>query len=494
MMGGNVTTLEIKDISKVFPGVRALDHVNISAKGGEIIGLIGVNGAGKSTLMNILGGIHPQTEGSILIDGREVMIHSPEDAEKYGIGFIHQEPVMFNHMTVAENISISRLKGRISYKKLNETAVKYLQMMDCDINPRTKVKDLPIGERQMVEIARALSSGGKILLFDEPTASFSDKEKEKLFEVIRELKAKGSCIFFISHFLDEVEELTDRTIVLRDGRVVLSGDTKDITREQILENMIGGHIAKVENEEKKKFDKVVLEVKDLTRDTKPDHVSFKLCEGEVLGIWGLMGAGRTELLRAIYGLDKADSGTVSFDRGDGKGLQPVVAKETRELFGYVTEARHDDGCLLPWAVWQNITAPNLYSYKKGMFLDYTKQRQDSEEFCRKLNVKTPSIDTKMESLSGGNQQKVIMAKWLLRKPKVFLIDEPTRGVDVGAKAEIQKMIRQMADEGTACLVVSSEIEEISALCDRVIILNRGKVNGEMDKTEITKEALMRLCV
>lgn len=493
-MAEKTTTLEIRNISKVFPGVRALNNVNIQAKGGEIVGLIGVNGAGKSTLMNILGGVHAQTEGQIVIDGEEAHINTPEDAEKYGIGFIHQEPVMFNHMTVAENISISRLHGKINYKEINEIAKKYLAMMNCDINPKTKVQDLPIGERQMVEIARALSSGGKILLFDEPTASFTDTEKEKLFEVIRELKRRGSCIFFISHFLDEVAELTDRTIVLRDGQVVITGNTSEITRREILENMIGGQVAEVSDGADRVFDKVVLKVENLTRGSKPDRVSFELHEGEVLGVWGLMGSGRTETMRAIYGLDKPDSGAIYLDQGDGKGLQAVTSKETRELFGYVTEARHDDGCLLPWTVWENMSSPNLMSYKKGLFLDYDKQKEDSEEYCKKLNVKTPSIYTKMESLSGGNQQKVIMAKWLIRKPKVFLIDEPTRGVDVGAKAEILKMIRKLAEEGTACLVVSSEIEEISSVCDRVIVLNRGRVSGELNKSEIAKEALMHLCV
>ena len=332
------TTLQIKNISKVFPGVKALDNVNIEAKGGEIIGLIGVNGAGKSTLMNILGGVFPQTDGQILINH----IKTPQDAEKYGIGFIHQEPVMFNYMTVAENISVSRLRGAINYKELNETARKYLSQMNCDIDPRKKVIDLPIGERQMVEIARALSSGGKILLFDEPTASFTDKEKERLFEVIRDLKAKGSCIFFISHFLDEVQELTDRTIVLRDGKVVITGNTADIPRTEILRNMIGGEMVQVDSGEAKKFDKVVLRVEDLTVGDKPSHLSFDLHEGEVLGIWGLMGAGRTETLRALYGLDKVDSGKVSVDI-HGEGLHEIPISKLSQHCGYVTEARHDDG-------------------------------------------------------------------------------------------------------------------------------------------------------
>lgn len=488
------TTLEIKNISKIFPGVKALNHVNIQAEGGEVIGLIGVNGAGKSTLMNILGGVHTQTEGQILIDGKEVKINGPEDAEKLGIGFIHQEPVMFQHMTVAENICISRLHGKINYSKINEEAKKYLEIMNCDIDPRKKVGDLPIGERQMVEIARALSAGGKILLFDEPTASFSDKEREKLFEVIRGLKEKGSCIFFISHFLDEVAELTDRTIVMRDGQVVITGKTSEISRQDILKNMVGGEVVKINNEENSTFDKVIMKVENLTVGNKPDHISFEIHKGEVIGFWGLMGSGRTETCRAIYGLDKIDEGAVYLDQEDGRGLQKLKAKEQRALLGFVSEARHDDGCLLPWSIWENITAPNLKKYKKGLFLDYARQKEDSEHYCEKLKVKTPSIYTKIEALSGGNQQKVIMAKWLLREPKVFLIDEPTRGVDVGAKAEIQKLIRQLAKNGTACIVVSSEIEEISALCDRVLILNRGKLTGEVRREEISKETLMEGCV
>lgn len=489
------TSLQIQDVSKQFPGVRALNHVNIEAKGGEIIGLIGVNGAGKSTLMNILGGVFPPTEGKILIDGKEAKIRSPRDAEKYGIGFIHQEPHTFGEMTVAENISISRLHKRVNYKEINENARKYLAEMDCRIDPRKRVKDLPIGERQMVEIARALSSGGKILLFDEPTASFTDTEKARLFEVIRGLKEKGSCIFFISHFLDEVEELTDRTIVLRDGQVVVSGKTSEITRAEILRNMVGGEITKIESTAQKTFDKVIMHVEDLTVGSKPDHISFDLHEGEVLCIWGLMGSGRTETMRAIFGLDKAESGSVSFDLGDGKGLQKIPFDHVPKYCGYVTEARHDDGCLLPLSVWENMTAPNLKAYLKNKcFLDFDKQKKDSEVYCKRLNVKTPSIYTQMSTLSGGNQQKIIMAKWLMKKPRVFLIDEPTRGVDVGAKAEIQKMIRELADQGSACIVISSEIEEIAAVCDRVIVLNRGRISGELSKLEIDKDTLMHLCV
>jgi len=487
--------LEIQEITKVFPGVRALDDVSITAAGGEITGLIGVNGAGKSTLMKILGGVEAATSGRILLNGRELHINSPQDAEKYGVGFIHQEPVMFNYMTVAENICISRLKGRISYKKINEIAKQYLAMMGCDINPKAKVGDLPIGDRQMVEIARALSAGGKVLLFDEPTASFSDKERVRLFEVIRGLKEQGAIIFFISHFLDEVQELTDKTVVLRDGKVAITGVTAEIPRSEILNNMIGGQVQRLEERGEGGLGPVVFKVKDITAGKAPNHISFELRAGEIVGLWGLMGSGRTELMRAIYGLDKADGGKVYIDTGDNQ-LRHVRFDNVRDYCGYVTEARHDDGLFLPWPIWKNLAAPNLKSFlkRRSPFLDYKAQREAAKEYVKKLNVKTPSVEVKLESLSGGNQQKVIMAKWLMRRPSVFLLDEPTRGVDVGAKAEIHKMIQELAREGTAVLVVSSEIEEISSLSDRVMVMNRGKIVAEVSKSEIEKEVLMSYCV
>jgi ribose transport system ATP-binding protein len=487
-------TLKIENISKSFPGVKALQNVSIEAYGGDVTGLIGVNGAGKSTLMNILGGIHQATEGRIFIDGEEVHINSPRDAEKYGIGFIHQDPVTFNYMTVAENICISKLHGVVNYKKINVEAQKYLSMMGCYIKPTKKVGDLPIGERQMVEIARALSCGGKILLFDEPTASFTENEKKKLFEVIRQLKRQGAIIFFISHFLDEVEEISDKIVVMRDGKVVISGNTNEISRAEILENMIGGQVAELDDRSNKTFDKVVFRVEGLTAGKSPNNVSFELHKGEIVGLWGLMGSGRSELIRTIYGLDKADSGQIYI--ADEKGsLQLAKFSDVRNYCGYLTESRHDDGLFLPWSIWENIASPSLQRYKtKGPFLNYAQQREDAEKYVKALHVKTPSIYTKIESLSGGNQQKAIMAKWLLRKPKVFLLDEPTRGVDVGAKAEIHKMIQKLAEEGTACLVVSSEIEEISVLSDRILVINRGNIVAEIEKDRIDKEVLMANCV
>ncbi|MDR1579529.1 MAG: sugar ABC transporter ATP-binding protein [Synergistaceae bacterium] len=488
------TVLRIENVSKQFPGVKALSDVTMEAYGGEITGLIGVNGAGKSTLMNILGGVYPATAGRILVDGDEIHIHSPQDAERHGIGFIHQEPLMFNYMTVAENISISKMRGVVSYREINAAAAKYLAMMGCDIKPTARVGRLPIGDRQMVEIARALSTGGMILLFDEPTASFAYKEKERLFEVIRNLKAQGSVIFFISHFLDEVEELTDKTIVLRDGQVALQGNTKEIKRSDILRNMVGGDISKLDDDYVSNEERVVFRIKGLSAGHAPRNVDLELRRGEIVGLWGLMGSGRTELMRTIYGLDRADAGEVMIETGGE--LKNISFDKVRNFCGYVTEARHDDGLFLPWSIWENIAAPNLKSFLNlgGITLDFKAQRRAAEEYASKLNVKARGVDVKMEALSGGNQQKVIMAKWLLRNPMVFLLDEPTRGVDVGAKAEIHRMIKTLSKSGTAILMVSSEIEEISALSDRVLVLNRGRVTAEVKKEDIDKELLMSYCV
>lgn len=481
-------------ITKMFPGVKALDQISFTARSGRITGLIGVNGAGKSTLMNIIGGMFPPTEGRILLDGKELRFHSPQDAERCGIGFIHQEPVMFNSLSVAENICISRLKGTVHYGNIRAEAKKYLDMMGCSIDPRAKVGDLPIGERQMVEIARALSAGGRVLLFDEPTASFSDKEKERLFEVMRTLRDNGSIVFFISHFLDEIEEITDDLVVLRDGRKVLEGETAAITREQILENMISGQVQHL-NQDSWASDRVVLEVQDLTAGKAPQQVSFRLRAGEIVGLWGLMGSGRTELLRTLYGLEKLESGTIRY-APSGAELREVSPVQLREHCGFVTEARHDDGIFLPWTIWENISAPNLRRFlkKKSCFLNDKAQKQEAETYLKRLNIKAPNINVRLENLSGGNQQKVIMAKWLMRAPDVFLLDEPTRGVDVGAKAEIHRLIQDLARQGTAVLLVSSEIEEISLLSDRVLVLNHGRITAEVSKDQIDKQTLMANCV
>jgi|AGTN01.3.fsa_nt_gi ABC-type sugar transport system, ATPase component len=490
--------LQIQGVYKRFPGVLALNNVSISAQSGRILGLIGVNGAGKSTLMNVLGGVFPQDEGKILIDGKITDIHNTKDAEKAGIGFIHQEPIIFDALSVRENIFINNLKtnklGFVDKKGMDNECREYLELLGSRVKPDTRADKISIGDKQMVEIARALSTGGGILLFDEPTSSLSFKERDHFFEVIRKLRDSGRIIIYISHFLDEVEALCDDIVVLRDGGVVLSKTVGNVTRDEILSNMIGGRISLLNDTQRIKSDVILFEAKNIRRGTIIKDVSFKLHKGEVVGVWGLMGSGRTELFRTLLGLDSMDSGDIFVSARDS--LKKISPKHLLKYCGYVTENRHEDGLLLPWSVWRNITLPNMkFFHNKGLrFMNVKKEKAASEEYVAKLKVVTPSIETRVEQLSGGNQQKVIMTKWLLRKPAIFFLDEPTRGVDVGAKADIHKMIRELANEGTTVLMVSSEIEEISAVSDRVIVMNKGKLVAEVQRGDISKNKLMSYCV
>ena len=486
--------LQISKISKNYVGVKALDSVSFCARSGEILGLVGVNGAGKSTLMNILGGLTEPSSGEILLDGQPLRIRSPQDSERLGIGFIHQEPVLFRHMTVAENIGMSKLRPLVRPAQLHQEARHVLERVDPGIDPGEKVADLPIGKQQMVCIARALREGGRILLFDEPTSSFTEAEKKMLFSVIRSLREQGAIIFYISHFLDEIEEICDRVVVLRDGKLISDTPMNEISRLQLLHDMISGEIAQADTDAVPQPGDVVLDVQKLCRKNVLEQVSLQLHKGEILGVWGLMGSGRTELLRAIYGLDRVDSGTVCVRNAQGR-LQKCTRRQACRHLGFLTEDRHADGIFLGWSIWENITAPNLSQFRrKSGFLDFRRARREAAELSESVHVKTPDVDVRAEALSGGNQQKVILAKWLMRRPAVFLLDEPTRGVDVGAKAEIQRMLRQYARQGTAMLVVSSELEELTLLSDRLLVMNHGKITAELSKKEISKDSVMSYCL
>lgn len=484
--------LKISNITKVYPGVTALDDVTFTAYGGEVLGLVGVNGAGKSTLMNILGGITTATSGTICFDDTVLDISSPKDSERAGIGFIHQEPVLFSHMSVAENICMTHLDKIVDYRKIRQTASKYLSFLGSEIDPKTKISDLSIGSKQLVAIARAIYEGGKILLFDEPTSSFTESEKKHLFQFIRTLKEQGIIIFYISHFMDEIEEVCDRVVVLRDGHVVMEDSLAAITRQDILRSMISGEIVAQARKECAKG-KTILKVEGLSRRNVLTDISFEIRAGEIVGLWGLMGSGRTELLRAIYGLDRIDAGKISVM--DSKGmLVKAKRREIKKYFGFLTESRHDDGIFLPWTIWENITAPNLKQFLQAkVFLNKRKQVVEAEKFSKQVRIKAPDVWNRAEQLSGGNQQKVIIAKWLMHDPKVFLMDEPTRGVDIGAKAEIQNMLRGFAEKGAGILVVSSELEEISVLSDRVLIIKQGRLVAELDHAAITKDNMMSYC-
>jgi ribose transport system ATP-binding protein len=485
-------------VTKRFPGVIAIDDVSFEAQKGEIVGLVGVNGAGKSTLMNVLGGIYQPEEGEIFIDGLKADLNSPKDAERNGISFIHQELLYFESQTVAENIFISHLfKNRfipffVSKKRGMDETRKYLNMLGSDINPASKMEDISVGERQVVEIARALAMGSEIVIFDEPTSSLSLKEKENLFKVIDRLKKEGKAIIYITHFLDEVMGICDKFVVLRNGKIHGQGTIEGITKADIVKMIIGRDIADDRKSARTIADKPVLKVENIRSGNLLKNISFHLNEGEILGLWGLMGSGRTELVRAILGLDRIDGGkTYILENHELKRISP--GKMLKHC-GYITENRHADGLFLTEAVWKNISATALDDYASNVIniLDTGREIESAVKYIESLNIVTPGYDTRVESLSGGNQQKVIFSKWLNRSPMVLIMDEPTRGVDVGAKLEINNLIKEFAQKGTSALVITSEIEEMVGLSDRVLILRDGEIVANVTGEDINNKRLMEM--
>ena len=490
--------LEMTNIKKHFPGVKALDNVSLKAEPGRVLALIGINGAGKSTLMNILGGLVKEDSGEIKIEGEQVSINSPKDAEKSGISFIHQELLYFYSMTVAENIFItnlfkSKVPGLVNKKTAAQEAVKYLKLLGAEnISPLSSMEDIPIGERQMVEIARALAVGAKIIIFDEPTSSLSLHEKQSLFKVIRNLRNEGKTVIYISHFLDEIEEVCDDFMVLRDGKMSGTGKVADVEKSDLVRMIIGQNIVQ-EQKEKRSFEnsEVILQVDNIQRGQLLKGVSFEIHKGEILGLWGLMGSGRTETVRAMFGLDKIDAGDVYFDLGNG--LEKIHKQKLLEESGYITESRHNDGLFLDMNIWQNCTSSTLgrFSSRIAQFMNTKSEVSSTEKLIQEVNIKVPNAYALASELSGGNQQKVIFAKWMNKNAKLLVLDEPTRGVDVGSKMEIYKIIKRLAEEGTSILVISSEIEEMLELSDRAIVLQDGKIVASVED-DITKDKLMNL--
>lgn len=494
--------LEMNNITKKFPGVRALDNVTLKAEPGKVLALIGVNGAGKSTLMNILGGILKQDEGEILINEKKVTMNSPKDAEKNGIAFIHQEPLFFSSMSVAQNVFIGNLfKSNFPFltdnKKAEREAKKYLRLLGTDdIDPHSAMEEITIGARQMTEIARSLAMGANIIIFDEPTSSLSLHEKNKLFDVIRKLKQEGKIIIYISHFLDEITELCDDYLVLRDGKMSGAGVVEGLHKEDLVTMVIGQKPSAAEKKAAGNLsEETILKVSHIVSGNLLQDVNFELRKGEILGIWGLMGSGRTELVRAVLGLDRIDAGEVFFMDKD-KSLKKIKKNTLLKKVGYVTESRHYDGLFLNMDITNNCTAAKLDNYctRRMKFIRADKEVQDTKKLIQKLNIKVPDEKTPASLLSGGNQQKVVFAKWLNKGAPVLILDEPTRGVDVGSKMEIYKIIRKIAAEGTSVLLISSEVDEMVDLSDRVIILKRGRITESVEGRDISNSNLMKLAL
>lgn len=487
--------LRMENISKSFPGVKALDDVRFNAYEGEVMALLGENGAGKSTLMKILSGVYTKDKGKILLNGKELEVLNPKDASDKGIAIIHQELNLVPNLTVYENIFLGR-EETTTYKTLKKDymikeAKKLLDRLKVDIDPTLKINEISLAKQQMVEIAKALSLNTSVIIMDEPTDTLTDKEVDILFDVIRELKAEKKAIVYISHRLKEVFEICDRVTVLRDGKFIDERLVSEIDEDEIIKLMVGRTLDEQFPYLKTNTSEFVFEVKNLT-NKYVKNISFSLKRGEVLGISGLVGAGRSELGKTIFGLYPIDEGEMILE---GKKVEFKSPKEAIENgIMYVTEDRKSEGLVLTMDVKSNITLSSLDKFKRALGLDKKKEERISEDYRKKINIKTPTLTQKVKNLSGGNQQKVAIAKSLLTQPKVLILDEPTRGIDVGAKREIYDLLNAIKKEGHSVIMISSEMPEILGMSDRIIVMHEGKIKGELTKEEATSEKIMNYII
>ena len=490
--------LTMKDIDKSFPGVHALDHVNFEVKRGEVHALMGENGAGKSTLMKVLTGIYQKDSGTITYKGKETEFHNTREAQDAGVVIVHQELNMIGDLTVAQNIFIGRepKKGiRVDDKKMIEDSRKLFQDLNIEIDPREKMSNLTVGKQQMCEIAKAISHKAEVIIFDEPSAALTEKEIADLFEIIKDLRKKNLGIVYISHRMDEIKVITDRVTVMRDGGYVGTLITADSTKEDIINMMVG----RVIYEDPKDHSMVapdapvVLKVEHLNAGKMVQDVSFELRKGEILGFSGLMGAGRTETARALFGADPKQSGKISIMGKDGQ-LHEVTINSPQDAvkygIGYLSEDRRRYGVVVQKSVNENTTLATMEQFTSGILINKAKEKEVSEKYIKELATKTPSGDQLVVNLSGGNQQKVVIAKWLTRDSDILIFDEPTRGIDVGAKNEIYKLMSKLAAEGKSIIMISSEMTEILRMSDRIIVMCEGKVTGNIDISEATQEHIM----
>ena len=486
--------LEVRNLSKSFPGVRALSQVNLKLGHGEVLALIGENGAGKSTLMKILAGVQTQDEGEILLNGRVVRFNNVEQSMQRGIALIHQELNLSDNLDVGANIFLGRepgLLGVINKNKIRQEANRFLDMVGLDVSPDTLVGDLTIGRQQMVEIAKALSINARVLIMDEPTSSLSSKETEALFRVVEQLRDSGVSVIYISHRLREVKRLANRVTVFRDGENAGDLEKDQIDHDAMVSLMVGRDISQFYARKQNALGDVALEVMDIVTPANPAHkINFAVRSGEIVGIAGLVGAGRTELLQALFGVTPALSGTVRI-AGKTRTLTSSIAA-IRAGIALVPEDRKKQGLVIEMAVQRNVSLAGLSRNGRFGFLSHRAEERDTQHCIEKLRVKTPGADQVVQYLSGGNQQKVVLGKWLALKPKVLLLDEPTRGIDVGAKQEIYQLMEELAADGVAILFVSSELEEVMGMSDRTLVMHEGRLTGELQRSELSEEAIMQL--
>lgn len=494
--------LEMRGIGKRFPGVIALDAVDFDINAGEAVALLGENGAGKSTLMKILGGIYQPDTGEIKVDGSPVVINSVNDSIAFGIGFIHQELNVLDNLDVAANVFLGRepvLAGAlkplrlIDRRKMNAETVVHLRRLGLDVSPDTPLSRLSIAQRQLVEIAKALSLNARLLIMDEPTSSLTLTETERLLEVVKDLRAQGVSVIYISHRLGEVSEIADRAVVLRDGRNAGTLAREEISHDSMVQLMVGrelqhSYVAPLHEAEAGYF-----EVRDLQTARYPRRkISFALGKGEILGFAGLVGAGRSEMAQAIFGVDYKLGGRLFLN---GQELKVESSRDAiRQGVYLVPEDRRQTGLIVEIPIRENISLPALHRYSVQWLVNRERERSATQSASERMNVKAASVETLVKNLSGGNQQKVVLAKWLQLEPKVMIFDEPTRGIDVGAKAEIYELIRGLAKNGVAVIVISSDMEEVLGISDRLAVMHEGRITGILNRDQCTEENVMRLAV
>ena len=491
--------LELIDISKAYPGVQALSHVNLAVAAGEVVGLIGENGAGKSTLMRILGGVTTPSAGIIRLRGEQKDNLTVSEAIRSGIAFVHQELNLFDNLDVAANVFFGREPRSFGLLHLIDTAAiqsrtqPLLERLGADFKPDTQVSELSLAQRQLVEIAKALSLGAEIVIMDEPTSSLTLTETNRLLTIIDELKADGVSVIFITHRLHEIEQCADRVVALRDGAVVGTLQTAEIDHDSMIRLMIGRDLKALYTVPQSAVGEDILLLRDIRTTTYPDRaVNFSLRRGEIVGLAGLVGSGRTELARTIFGIDRPLDGTMEI------GGHRLTVKSPRDAIAQgiylIPEDRKRAGLILEDDITNNISLPNLKAFAVAYLVDRDREAETAKQQSKRLNIRTPSVESVAATLSGGNQQKVVLAKWLAMSPNVMLFDEPTRGIDVGAKSEIYSLIRALSDAGVAVLMISSDMEEVIGVSDRILVMHEGRISGELNRDQFSEHNVMQLAV
>ncbi|TFB12943.1 sugar ABC transporter ATP-binding protein [Filobacillus milosensis] len=484
--------IEMKGISKSFVGNKVLDNVNFEVRAGEVHALLGENGAGKSTLMKILTGIYQRDEGEVLVKGEPVHFQSANDSEKKGIAVIHQELNIIPYLTVMENMFLGReikygKTGFINKKRMVQKTKEYLDQLGVEINPLAKAKELSVGQQQMVEIAKALSLNAEVIVMDEPTAALTDREIERLFNVVEKLREQGVGIVYISHRMEEIFKICDRISVLRDGEYIGTREVENVEYDEIISMLVGRELGTLFPERDTKVGQVRLKVENLSSDMFND-ISFEVKEGEILGVAGLMGAGRSEIMQALFGYRDLENGKIYIDGQETKIKKPLDA--IKAGIGFVTEDRKEEGLVLTMSVRENFTLTNLKDVSNQSIISGQKESQFVNSMISRFNVKTSGMEQEVKSLSGGNQQKIVIGKWLGINPKILILDEPTRGVDVGAKKEIYQIMNELTEQGVSIIMISSELPEVLGMSDRIMVIHEGQIGAELNRDEADQEKIM----